>query len=328
MRISAYSFPAMFDPLRALKALADPARLRLAVLLLDRELSGGELADILGMAQPSASRNLKQLAEAGLLTVRREGAWAFFAAETRGQAGEFLRSTAPFLRAAPEAAADPARFEAFAARRSAQSERFFDALAAEWTEVSRAALAGFDLPGLLAATLEEELSGLERPTIVDLGCGPGELLARLAAPPTHSRLNGPRLIGIDASPRMLDAARARLAGAASLRRGDLERLPLADGEVGQNGAAVAAMVLHHLAEPRRALAEARRALKPGGLLVVADLDPHADEAMRERMGDRRLGVSPEELALWLAETGFSEPVRTKHQPPGGLAFSVSLARAI
>ncbi|WP_432497583.1 ArsR/SmtB family transcription factor [Kineococcus gypseus] len=67
---------------RRLKALADPARLRLLSLVAAHE--GGEacacdLTEPLGLSQPTVSHHLKVLVEAGLLTRDKRGVWAYFA---------------------------------------------------------------------------------------------------------------------------------------------------------------------------------------------------------------------------------------------------------
>jgi len=65
-----------------LKAVADPARLRLLSLVAAHE--GGEacvcdLIEPLGLSQPTVSHHLKVLVEAGLLTRDKRGVWAYFA---------------------------------------------------------------------------------------------------------------------------------------------------------------------------------------------------------------------------------------------------------
>src|SRR4051812_11702607 len=66
---------------RTLKALADPARLRLLSLIAGHE--GGEacvcdLIEPVGLSQPTVSHHLKQLTEAGLVTREKRGVWAYF----------------------------------------------------------------------------------------------------------------------------------------------------------------------------------------------------------------------------------------------------------
>src|SRR5215213_1138173 len=68
----------MGELLGALRAAAEPSRLRLLVLCARGELTVTELAQILGQSQPRVSRHLKLLCEAGLLDRTREGSWVFY----------------------------------------------------------------------------------------------------------------------------------------------------------------------------------------------------------------------------------------------------------
>src|SRR4029077_7646174 len=96
-----------------------------------------------------------------------------------------------------------------------------------------------------------------------------------------------------------------------LRRGELEALPIDDGRL---DAATLMLVLHHIAEPSKALAEVARVLKPGGRLVVVDMLPHDRENYRQQMGHAWLGFSEEHTARLLDEAGF-ESIRIVALPP-------------
>ncbi|MBA4358152.1 MAG: hypothetical protein C0405_10555, partial [Desulfovibrio sp.] len=183
------------------------------------------------------------------------------------------------------------------------TRRFFDAVAGQWRDLAREVLGPLDLPGEIARRVPEGAA------VADLGCGPGELLERL-------RARACLVIGVDNSPRMLELAGLRLNGngkgavagrapngraGVSLRLGDLTHLPLREGEV---QACVFSMVLHHLPDPVAALAEARRVLCPGGVLLIADFDRHDVDAMRVQYGDTRLGLDQQTLCVWLNEAGF------------------------
>ena len=64
-----------------LKALADPARLRLLSMLLASDGKQGctcELTEPLGLSQPTVSHHLKKLAEAGLIIGERRGVWTYY----------------------------------------------------------------------------------------------------------------------------------------------------------------------------------------------------------------------------------------------------------
>src|SRR6187397_3541273 len=75
----------------ALKAMAEPTRLRLVVLLASGELSVKDLTGILGQSQPRISRHLKLLAEAGLVERAPEGSWVYFRVADGGEGGSLAR---------------------------------------------------------------------------------------------------------------------------------------------------------------------------------------------------------------------------------------------
>jgi len=125
----------------------------------------------------------------------------------------------------------------------------------------------------LAETLLALLPPLE---IADLGAGEGtfsQLLARRAK----------RVIAIDNSEKMVEygADLARKHGVENLeyRQGDLEAVPIDDQSV---DLAFFSQALHHAQHPERAVAEAWRILKPGGRVVVLDLNrPHLRRRARD-----------------------------------------------
>ena len=72
------------DLARRLKALADPARLRLLSIILaspDGEACTCDLIEPLGLSQPTVSHHLKKLAETGLVTGEKRGVWTYYSVE-------------------------------------------------------------------------------------------------------------------------------------------------------------------------------------------------------------------------------------------------------
>jgi len=280
--------------LDTLKALADPSRLRLAAVLLHGEFTVQELTHILAMGQSRISRHLKILTEAGVLSVKRQGTWSYYRA---GEASTFFSAIRPAfereLNDLPERSQDLSAVAAVLEERRRRSQEFFDRHAHQWDD-----LAGALLP---VPEYRQRLLALVPPggTVLEIGIGTGGLLAELGT-------RAARVIGVDHSPAMLEEARRRLvqngAGAIELRLGEMTHLPLPDASA---GCVVANMVLHHAANPTVVLAEIRRVLAPGGVLLLADLARHEREAAREQLADQWLGFEEAEMGSWLAAAGFA-----------------------
>ena len=142
--------------------------------------------------------------------------------------------------------------------------------------------------------------------VVDAGCGDGFLTEVLAE-------RFAKVLAFDHSPERLAAAKERIEEKhVRFRPGEVDDLPL---RANSTDALFLSMVLHHVPEIGAALNEARRVLRPGGRVVVADLAPHEEESMRESMGDLRLGLDPTRLAGSLKDAGFEDvhllPVRDR-----------------
>jgi SAM-dependent methyltransferase len=124
------------------------------------------------------------------------------------------------------------------------------------------------------------IAELEPDTVLEVGCGPGELSVRV-----QEEL-GVAVTAIDLSPRMVELARA---AGVDARVGDVQELPLADGTF---DCVVAAWVLFHVPDVDLGLAEIARVLRPGGhLLAVTNSDDHLGEVRAVGGVDMR-GSSP------------------------------------
>ena len=160
-------------------------------------------------------------------------------------------------------------------------------------------------------------------TVGDLGAGTGPL-SEAVAPFVC------KVVAVDASAEMLAAAEHRLADLdnVDLRRGELERLPVADGEL---DVAMLLLVLHYIVDPPSVLAEACRALCPGGRLVIVDMRAHTRDGYREEMGHLWPGFTESQLEEWMTGAGLEQfryrtlPVRPEAEGP--LLFVATARRA-
>ena len=283
--------PRVFD---RMSALGDLARGRLLLLLEQGEFTVSELVRVSQLPQSTVSRHLKILADDGWVTSRASGTSRFYrmAASLDPAARELWGLVRPDVVAAGLAEEDGERARAVLRERRGRSREFFSSVARRWDGV-REELFGsdsevFPLFGLLDPST----------TLGDLGAGTGHFAARVA--PFVSRV-----IAVDASEEMLAAAHDRLDGTSNvdLRCGDLEDLPIDDGEL---DVAVLLLVLHYVVEPQAVLKEVGRTLKPGGRLVIVDMRRHSREGYQEDMGHAWPGFDEADLACWHQEAGLAD----------------------
>ncbi|TFG90923.1 MAG: methyltransferase domain-containing protein, partial [Candidatus Atribacteria bacterium] len=64
--------------------------------------------------------------------------------------------------------------------------------------------------------------------------------------------------------------------------------------------------LHHVEDPQLSIAELYRILKPGGKLLISDINSHDHEFMREEQWDRWLGFDKADIENWCTKVGFKD----------------------
>jgi ubiquinone/menaquinone biosynthesis C-methylase UbiE len=276
-----------------LSIVADALRARTLAVLARQELTVSELCGVLQLPQSTVSRHLKTLSDGGWVVSRREGTSRYYTLSLDDLDPAHRRLwqlIADQVGETAEAVQDEARLKSVLAERRSKSEEFFSSAAGQWDRV-RDDLFGRD------SHLRPLLGLLDADAVVgDLGCGTGQASEALA--PFVGQV-----IAVDSSSEMLAAARGRLRGATNVtvRRGTLERLPIDDGAL---DAAVMILVLHHTSDPGRVLAEAARALRPGGRVLVADMLPHDHDEYRQTMGHVWLGFSERQIERWCSGAGL------------------------
>lgn len=296
----------MDELVTALRAAGESTRLRLLTVLARSELTVTELTQILGQSQPRVSRHLKLLSEAGLVDRFREGSWVFYRMARRGEValqggtralglGDLAARLVDFV---PETDAivqrDLERLEQVRQARAKAAADYFRANADDWERI-RALHASEEK---IEIALSELIGADPINAYVDLGTGTGRILELLADRIDHG-------VGIDLSHEMLSLARANLERAGitncHVRYGDIFALTIPPSSV---DLVTIHQVLHYLADPGAAVAEAARILRPGGRLAVVDFAPHELEFLRDSHAHRRLGFSKAEVSAWFKAAGL------------------------
>jgi ubiquinone/menaquinone biosynthesis C-methylase UbiE len=142
----------------------------------------------------------------------------------------------------------------------------------------------------------------QAPRVLDVGCGPGVIAAALA-----QRAPGAEVIGLDSSPQRIESAARNLGLFEGSRAvlGDARELPF---ETGQFDFVYCRFLLEYLAERERALAEMVRVTRPGGRVLLQDLD---GQLVWHYPLDELLEASLQRVMAVLEKTGFDAFVGRK-----------------
>lgn len=267
-----------------LKAVADPTRLRLLNICLAGEFTVSELTRILGYSQPRVSRHLRTLVDAGLLIRFREQHFVFYRVPSDLAIREQVHAFLSGLDAEDATLSqDQVVIERVLGARDARAR---DVLAQVSDSVRIDPSFSRSAAEQIRAHLDLERVG----NLLDIGTGSGRVLKALA-PHVESA------VGIDISSDMLTVARSNLASAGlgnvMVRHGDMYRLPFADGAF---DTVTIDNVLSDARWPERALREAARTLRPGGVLLLLESGPTEREPALEA-GDLRAWMSDTQLGL-------------------------------
>lgn len=170
------------------------------------------------------------------------------------------------------------------------SKEYFNEIAANWDIIRES---------LFSAAIRDQamaMAGVAAGKIAaDIGAGTGFITEGLLA-------RNISVIAVDQSEAMLAEMKAKFAGQpVTYALGDAHTIGIADQTVDY---VFANMFLHHVEKPSDVIEEMVRILKPGGKLVIADMDEHKSEFLRIEQHDRWLGFRREDIACWFKETGL------------------------
>lgn len=170
------------------------------------------------------------------------------------------------------------------------SKVYFDEIAARWDSMQQSFFSEAVREKALA------VAGAQAGQIAaDIGAGSGFITAGLL-------WRGLSVIAVDQSEEMLAQMRQKFGdNGVDYRLGEAEQLPITDNSLDY---VFANMYLHHVESPAGAIGEMVRTLKPGGKLVITDLDEHSFEFLAQEQHDRWLGFKRLEIRDWFVEAGL------------------------
>ncbi len=126
----------------------------------------------------------------------------------------------------------------------------------------------------------------------DIGAGTGFITEGLVQKKVH-------VIAVDQSEEMLKVIKEKISRKEiDCRIGEAEKLPIENEFVDY---VFANMYLHHVEVPQTAVKEMVRILKPGGRLVITDLDEHTFEFLKEEHHDRWMGFKRIDIENWFKD---------------------------
>jgi arsenite methyltransferase len=171
------------------------------------------------------------------------------------------------------------------------SAQYFDQVAGKWDQLR----SGYFTEAVRKTAIQKAYLRSDM-DVADVGAGTGFLSAGLA-PLVR------KVYALDGSAAMLEVARQNLRDFENIvfQKAEGLALPLADASL---DAVFANMYLHHCEDPLAAIAEIARLLRPGGRLVITDLDPHTHEWMGDEMADVWLGFEREQVGRWFEQVGL------------------------
>ncbi len=171
------------------------------------------------------------------------------------------------------------------------SKKYFNEIAHQWDNMQQS---------FFSETVKDKafsVAGVKKGKIAaDIGAGSGFITGGLIG-------KGLKVIAVDQSEAMLAEMREKFSSAEGVEccLGEAEKLPIPDEAADY---AFANMYIHHVESPQKAIKEMVRILKPGGKLVITDMDEHEFKFLKEEQRDRWLGFKRGDVRRWFEEAGL------------------------
>ena len=276
--------------------------MRLQILRLLKSESFGvlELCRIVDIRQSALSHHLKILANAQLVSTRREGNSIFYRRAFLSDDDyyrEIKESVFDQVDLLPLAKSAEKKISQIQLERAQQSLNFFNKNADKFKEQQGLIVAHDDYGSILHDVIDS-LGLNDKATVLEVGPGEGLLLTELAA-------KFKKLIALDNSREMLEKCEE------AITKGKFKgvKFILGDTTVARkkdvpSDLIIFNMVLHHISSPAKTFKDSSALLKENGYLLIADLSTHDQDWVRKSCGDLWLGFDEEDLNHWAQKAGL------------------------
>jgi len=322
---------ALLSVAQVLKSAADPLRMEILSALATDSFGVSELSTLFDVKQSGMSHHLKVLANADLVTTRREGNSIFYLrnnclpkrcqqndtlenkvlntalnsdehkiSDTRYKLREDIYRCADALELTKNVSQ---RLNDIYRSRAAASAAFFVEHSEKFRE-QQELIASFEV---YSTPLSQWIEVLEaKNSALEIGPGTGDFLPFLS-----DEFN--RVVALDSSATMLEKSRAladknQLTNIHFVHADTKFCRQLANHELFD--CIVVNMVLHHTPSPAPFIADLSQALSPGGSLFISDLCRHDQDWTRDACGDQWLGFEPKDIHQWCIENKLNETQQT------------------
>lgn len=283
------------------KATGDKLRLDILRALKQNAFDVSELCRLLDCKQSSMSHHLKILAQAGLVSTRREGNSIFYRRVTHHSNPQVTGLQQRLIDVLDQTAPSKEfvqRLKQVQQERAANSLEFFQ-INADKFEQQQDLMVAYDAYADTAVDLIKHHHAVSsKHLVVEVGPGDGSFLPKIA--PLYDQV-----IAIDTSKEMLEKTHLKV------NHHKLKNIKLLHGDTRhpllakiQASCIVANMVLHHTPSPAETFTDLANMICPEGQLLITELCNHDQQWATEACGDLWLGFSPEDLTQWATEAGL------------------------
>ena len=283
------------------KAAGDPLRIQILKALQQNAYGVLELCQVFDIRQSAMSHHLKILANARLVSSRREGTTIFYRRNPLNPDVDLQSVQKALFQAIDKAVIDPdiaERLDEINRERASASVEFFNRNVSLFEENQDLIASWSDYGDSVESLLDSSLSASS--TALEIGPGYGQFLKKLCA-------TFEQVVALDNSAEMLDQCEQRVKkqGFKNIRFIHGDTFLALDKNISADFISLN-MVLHHNPIPGDIIKHCADLLTTDGVLLITDLCAHNQDWVKQACGDLWLGFEPGEITDWAENAGLAE----------------------